>query len=179
MTYEVQQLHVAQTLQLRAAECFFQDIIQKWPAKKDADSISLKKKKQLWTFNGVTSIKAKVEVAIDQGAGMSCYRFTSFHCVSLMRIHPSAGVMIWEVGQDCRYCPYGIDRPLHRCCCVPYSALIYLCCRRNPVHRDGQIHAATCSSDSNSLLLAISDMLDSRGIKRSSLDPSGKGASDL
>jgi hypothetical protein len=31
----------------------------------------LKKKRQVWTFNGATSIKAKVGAAIDQGAGAS------------------------------------------------------------------------------------------------------------
>jgi hypothetical protein len=46
-----------------------QDIIQKWPAKKNADVITLKKKNHIWTFNGVTSIKSKVGAAIEHGAG--------------------------------------------------------------------------------------------------------------
>jgi hypothetical protein len=46
-----------------------QDIMQKWPAKKDADVVTLKKKNHVWTFNGVTSIRAKVAAAIDHGAG--------------------------------------------------------------------------------------------------------------
>lgn len=109
----------------------YEDIIQKWPARKNSDIVTLKRKNQVWTFNGVTSIKAKVAAAIDQGA---------------------AGVMIWEVGQDCR---------------------------RNPVLRDGQTHVATCSRDSDSLLLAISDVLASRGVQRASFISSEQDSDEL
>ena len=53
-------------------DSFCQDIIQKWPARKDYDIVTLRKKQQVWTFNGVTSIKSKVDAAIDQGAGICC-----------------------------------------------------------------------------------------------------------
>jgi hypothetical protein len=62
---------------LRALLTVPQDIIQKWPSKKNADLLTLKNKKQVWSFNGVTSIKAKVSSAIDQGAGVFLTDFFS------------------------------------------------------------------------------------------------------
>jgi hypothetical protein len=55
----------------RAFSLRLQDIIQKWPSKKNADLVTLKNKNHVWSFNGVTSIRAKVSAAIDQGAGSS------------------------------------------------------------------------------------------------------------
>ena len=98
-----------------------QDIMQKWPAKKDADVVTLKKKNHVWTFNGVTSIRAKVAAAIDHGAGALLAPLpppfpsppVSWHVRSLYHLTSSysAGVMIWEVGQDCRYPPFTARPP--------------------------------------------------------------------
>jgi hypothetical protein len=57
--------------------------------------------------------------------------------------------------------------------------VIPFCRRRIPVHRDGHTHVATCSHESDSLLLAISDVLVSRGIKRASFPPPSAPAGEL
>lgn len=70
-------------------------------------------------FNGVETIAKKSLMALKKGIG---------------------GLMIWEIGQDCRL---------------------------EPVHRGATTHRRTCYDDSNSLLVAITKVLESNyGIKR-------------
>ena len=72
-----------------------------------------------WSFNGPATVTRKTEMALDAGA---------------------RGVMIWEVGQDCRL---------------------------GEVARHGVVHAATCAGDPErySLLHAISRGLAARGAR--------------
>ena len=88
--------------------------------------------------------------------------------------------MIWEVGQDCRSNsppsppPFPSPAYLSRRASTMHSLH-----RRVPVHRDGQTHVATCSDQSDSLLLAITDVLTSRGIKRAALPSPPHAAEEL
>jgi len=73
-------------------------------------------------FNGVTTIEAKTALALTLGLG---------------------GVMIWEVGQDCRL---------------------------EPVTHGKDVHKRTCPTDDSSLLLAITRAIKSSGRKRMRVD---------
>lgn len=70
-------------------------------------------------FNGVNTIRRKVKMSVAKGLG---------------------GVMIWEVGQDCRLAPV----------------------RRSP----SEVHERTCPDDSKSLLYAIRDAMRDAGAVR-------------
>lgn len=70
------------------------------------------------SFNGVRTIETKVELALDAGL---------------------AGVMIWEVGQDCRLAP---------------------------VTHGHTTHPATCPLSNDSLILAVSRAIERRGKRR-------------
>ena len=85
-------------------------------------------------FNGIDTIRAKTRIAIDEGIG---------------------GVMIWEVGQDCRLAP---------------------------VTRGGQTHVQTCpAGPDSSLLVAIDRELkgQSASVGTGSTGSSGDGNSEL
>jgi chitinase len=93
----------------------YEDIAQQWPGKQDDDSVT-DTAGDTWYFNGPSTIAAKTEEAIRAGVG---------------------GIMIWEVGQDCR---------------------------REPVHRDGQTHVRTCASNADALLPAITGAMARLGV---------------
>ncbi len=136
----------------------------------------------------MTSIKAKVAAAIDQGAGISCRHivlqyFDEHTLFSALLQDPDtpfpAGVMIWEVGQDCRFATAQIFMLVVLPLLSPSYFRTRFRHRRNPVLRDGQTHVATCSRDSDSLLLAISDVLASRGVQRASFISSEQDSDEL
>lgn len=88
----------------------YEDLVQRHPLAPDADSVPAPKGRRAATigFNGVATIERKTAYALEKGL---------------------AGVMIWEVGQDCRLVP---------------------------VTHGATTHVRTCPSDGASLLLAIS-----------------------
>ena len=92
------------------------------PLAPEADTLKDKSSGGTIAFNGAKTIRSKVADAVEAGAG---------------------GVMIWEVGQDCR------RREVRRG-------------DRPPAEK----HAVTCPDASASLLLAIHEELGARGIAR-------------
>ncbi|CAE7391408.1 Cht2, partial [Symbiodinium pilosum] len=87
----------------------YEDLVQKhWPLKPDLDSVGAVDQGSSIGFNGVDTIRSKTAYALERELG---------------------GVMIWEVGQDCRLVP---------------------------VVHGSTTHARTCPEDDASLLLAIS-----------------------
>lgn len=96
----------------------YEDIILKnYPLAADIDVVKAPGSATLG-FNGVDTIRRKTAVALELGLG---------------------GVMIWEVGQDCRL---------------------------EPVEHGSKTHVRTCPSDESSLLLAISAALREAGRTR-------------
>jgi chitinase len=78
----------------------YEDIVQQYPIKPSTDSVTKKGTggKVSLGFNGVQTIRAKVRYAIELGLG---------------------GVMIWEVGQDCRLEPVTHGTETHVRTCPP------------------------------------------------------------
>jgi len=102
----------------------YEDLVQRHdPLAPDVDSVLAGGKGVSIGFNGVRTIEAKTRYALDKGI---------------------AGVMIWEVGQDCRL--------------VPVS------------HPGKDTHVRTCPSDDSSLLLAITRAAEAAGRPRSRAD---------
>lgn len=95
----------------------YEEVLRDWPRAVEDDAAT-DAAGATWTFNGPSTIARKTEMALDAGA---------------------RGVMIWEVGQDCRL---------------------------GEVTRGGAVHSATCGSDpaSASLLHAVSRGLRARGV---------------
>ena len=73
----------------------YEDIVQQSPSTKNSDSLP-GDNGGAWLFNGPSTIATKTELAIQAGAG---------------------GVMVWEVGQDCRRVAVKRDGVEHRVTC--------------------------------------------------------------
>ena len=106
----------------------YEDLVQQYhPLDRSVDSIIVNKKKRRGksptiAFNGIDTIQAKTRLAVEEGLG---------------------GVMIWEVGQDCRLAP---------------------------VTRGGQTHDVTCpEGEDSSLLVAIDKELKSHSLNSDEL----------
>ena len=78
----------------------YEDIVQQYKIKPSTDSVTKHGSggKVSLSFNGVSTIRAKVSHAIELGLG---------------------GVMIWEVGQDCRLAPVTHGAETHVRTCPP------------------------------------------------------------
>merc|ERR1711971_1185990 len=94
----------------------YEDLVQQHdPLAASVDSVPTKDKAATIGFNGVTTIEKKTRYALQKSIG---------------------GVMIWEVGQDCRLVPV--------------------------THGD-KTHVRTCPTDNSSLLLAITRAIGQAG----------------
>ncbi|CAE8646563.1 unnamed protein product, partial [Polarella glacialis] len=97
----------------------YEDLVQKhWPLDFSMDSVKAPDGQATVGFNGVKTMRTKVEYSLKHGL---------------------AGVMIWEVGQDCRLAP---------------------------VVHGATTHVRTCPADDASLLLAITDSIAAAGRTR-------------
>merc|ERR1711934_260229 len=97
----------------------YEDLVQKHhPLAAKVDSVPAGVGKATIGFNGVTMIEKKTRYALDKAIG---------------------GVMIWEVGQDCRLVP---------------------------VTHGTKTHIRTCPADNSSLLLAITRAIAEAGYTR-------------
>jgi len=97
----------------------YEDLVQRhWPLGAEMDSVQAPDGGATIGFNGVETIRAKTTYSLQHGLG---------------------GVMIWEVGQDCRLIP---------------------------VVHGATTHVRTCPADKASLLLAITDAIVASGRSR-------------